>query len=130
MDKVGGRFILKKTNIPNDIKYNEIISYMENNDKGVSKICFNEIKNLSDFDYIALPILSFDDENNNEYDNDYYRFRGILYLIDKINIKLIWLITTEGTIIVSWVIIWVIIEIYTSTVCFTPETIVSVGMSV
>jgi hypothetical protein len=76
--------ILSVQNIPNDLKYNEIISYMENNDKGVSKICFNEIKNLSDFDYIALPILSFDDENKNEYENDYYRFRGILYLIDNI----------------------------------------------
>lgn len=76
--------ILSVQNIPNNLKYNEIIYHMENNDKGISKICFNEIKNLSDFDYIALPILSFNNEDDNKKENDYYRFRGILYLNDNI----------------------------------------------
>lgn len=76
--------LLSIQNIPNDLKNNEIIKHIENNDKGISKICYNDIKDLTDFDYVALPILTFNEDYNDENENDYYRFKGILFLCNNV----------------------------------------------
>jgi hypothetical protein len=66
--------ILSIQNVPADLKLYEIPNYIDNNSK-YSKIAFNNIKVLTDFDYVCYPIIKF---NGTEEDNiDYYRFLGI-----------------------------------------------------
>jgi len=67
--------ILSIQNIPHDIKNSDIPNYIEDNQRNC-KISFNNIKNLTDFDYIGYPILKF---NNDLIDEniEYYRFYGI-----------------------------------------------------
>lgn len=66
--------ILSIQNIPHDLKINEIPDYLDYNNK-YSKISFNNIKNITDFDYICYPIINFNEDDNNE--NEFYRFLGI-----------------------------------------------------
>lgn len=67
--------ILSIQNIPYELKTFEIPNYLEFNSR-YSKITFNNIKDITDFDYICYPIIKFK-EDNDEHNNDYYRFLGL-----------------------------------------------------
>jgi hypothetical protein len=70
--------ILSIQNIPGDLRLYEIPGYMDNNTR-YSKITFNNIKDLTDFDYICYPIPKFNkkDNDDNHHDYDFHRFLGI-----------------------------------------------------
>lgn len=74
--------ILSIQNIDYELKNSEIPTYIENNSKNC-KIKYTDIKNLTDFDYIGMPIIKF---NDIECDNtEFYRFYGILMINNFIN---------------------------------------------
>jgi len=67
--------ILSIQNVPHELKNHEIPEYLDNNNK-YSKISFNDIKNITDFDYICYPIINFKEDDDNSND-EFYRFLGI-----------------------------------------------------
>lgn len=68
--------ILSIQNVPYELKSSEIPNYLEFNSK-YSKITFNNIKDISDFDYVCYPIIKFKENDDSKHDGEYYRFLGI-----------------------------------------------------
>lgn len=64
-------------NIPFELKYNEIINFLDEN-PFYQKINNIDIKKLNDFYYISYPIINFNNDiNENNLNEDFFRFYGI-----------------------------------------------------
>lgn len=76
--------LLSITNIPYDIDNKDIISFIENTNSNCY-INYNNISELSDFDYVAYTIPTFN-EKESEYNSEFYRYYGILFYFNFNNI--------------------------------------------
>lgn len=64
-------------NIPYELKNIEIPNYLETKKIKPSMVY---IKNLTDFDFVACPILKFNENDDTDNNEDFYRFLGILLI--------------------------------------------------
>lgn len=74
----GTNKILCIQNIPFDLKIKECINFIENNTRICSPTYVN-VSEITDFDYVGFPNAN-KDTNNDEDDEDKYRFQGLVLL--------------------------------------------------